>query len=396
MTPKLIDYPEHELLISRTDKRGIILAANEAFRRVSGFAAQDLIGAPHKLVRHTDMPRGVFWHIWDRLKNDRSASGYVKNKTADGDYYWVLANITPLEDGYFSLRVKPEPDSLTLIEPLYHEMIQREKDRRISPELSFAALEEQIASQGLGSYASVVSADLAKTLQKRNDTRRSATPARIAPLAEASHSWKSVGKHCQSVFEAYREFRNIPMNMQIQAGGLGDQGAALGVVATNFATIAGQINGDLVSFTESVRSVSAKICESLLLVCLQELLAEAVIIFGQERSATQEELGILEKQHLISSVAERDAIDDVLQQLQLFLNISDGVRRRLSALSVTRVMCSIENAQLSSGTGGSVASIIEELCVFQERTEDNLRCIQDELTSISRVLGSLECLGVAA
>ena len=87
---------EHDSVVSKTDLKGMITYINEDFLRISGFTRQELIGAPHNIVRHPDMPPEAFEDMWQSLKADRPWTGMVKNRCKNGDYYWVLANATPI------------------------------------------------------------------------------------------------------------------------------------------------------------------------------------------------------------------------------------------------------------------------------------------------------------
>ncbi|MFT7823467.1 MAG: PAS domain-containing protein [Sulfurimonas sp.] len=88
------EVPEGEIIISRTDLSGIITYTNETFAKISGYEATELIGKPHNIVRHPDMPKSVFKDLWETLKRGESWQGYVKNKRKDNGYYWVHANIS--------------------------------------------------------------------------------------------------------------------------------------------------------------------------------------------------------------------------------------------------------------------------------------------------------------
>ena len=124
-----IDFPYEDIIISRTDGRGVIQSANDTFVRISGYDRADLIGAPHKILRHDAMPKGVFFAIWAELLKGNPVSGYVRNRTKNGDYYWVFATISPIEDGFISMRVRPEADAVEMVAGLYDEMLKREKNR---------------------------------------------------------------------------------------------------------------------------------------------------------------------------------------------------------------------------------------------------------------------------
>ena len=88
------EVPENELIISRTDLHGIITYANDTFAKISGYEPSELIGRPHSIVRHPDMPKSVFKELWESLKSKGSWSGYVKNLRKDNGYYWVHAHIS--------------------------------------------------------------------------------------------------------------------------------------------------------------------------------------------------------------------------------------------------------------------------------------------------------------
>mgnify|MGYP002040358612 FL=1 len=94
------EFPAEQRLISATDSNGNLTYCNDEFTAVSGFSRSELIGSPHNIVRHPDMPEAVFAHMWSYLKSGKSWMGIVKNRCKSGDYYWVNAYVTPiLENG---------------------------------------------------------------------------------------------------------------------------------------------------------------------------------------------------------------------------------------------------------------------------------------------------------
>ncbi|MBB1488547.1 PAS domain-containing protein [Oceanospirillum sediminis] len=130
------DFPHSEevhlgrddLIISKTDLKGRITYANRTFMSIAGFSEEELLSQPHNLIRHPDMPKGVFKFLWQELKAGKEFFGFVKNLTRDGQYYWVFANITPDKDvygntqGYFSVRRCPGKLAIKHIEPVYQTM----------------------------------------------------------------------------------------------------------------------------------------------------------------------------------------------------------------------------------------------------------------------------------
>ncbi len=126
-------FPEDRILVSKTNTEGIITYCNDSFIEISGYRESELLGQPHKLVRHPDMPRVIFSLLWETLKSKREFNAYIKNMAKNGDYYWVFANITPSYSsnneiqGYYSVRRKPEPDKLNYIQNLYLELFEIEQ-----------------------------------------------------------------------------------------------------------------------------------------------------------------------------------------------------------------------------------------------------------------------------
>ena len=109
------EYPRDVQLISATDPKGRITYANDAFCAVSGFPREALLGAPHNVVRHPDMPPQVFASMWRTLAAGRTWLGVVRNRCANGDHYWTDAVVAPMVQGgsvtgYESVRVRPEPE----------------------------------------------------------------------------------------------------------------------------------------------------------------------------------------------------------------------------------------------------------------------------------------------
>ncbi len=154
---------EDDFLVSKTDLKGRITYGNRIFIEFSGYDERELLGAQHNIVRHPDMPRGVFKYLWDTLQNGHECFAYVKNMSKDGGFYWVFANVTPSfdaqgqMDGYFSVRRKPRPQAVEPVTQLYTQMLEAE--RRAGPKdacaASLALLTGLLAEKGM-SYESFI------------------------------------------------------------------------------------------------------------------------------------------------------------------------------------------------------------------------------------------------
>jgi len=127
------EVPEDELIISRTDLKGIITYANETFASISGYTPEELVGQPHNILRHPDMPKSAFRHLWETLKAGKAWEGYIKNRRKDDGYYWVYARVSGVyKDGklieYKSLRSHIPRNKRDEMQNVYDMMRQSEGD----------------------------------------------------------------------------------------------------------------------------------------------------------------------------------------------------------------------------------------------------------------------------
>lgn len=117
-----------DFLVSLTDEKGKILFANDDFCKIAGYNINELVGKPHNIVRHPDMPKAAFKSLWDTAQNGEVWTGYVKNKTKDGGFYWVFSTVYPMKDPhtgartYMSCRRKASKEEISDAEALYKTM----------------------------------------------------------------------------------------------------------------------------------------------------------------------------------------------------------------------------------------------------------------------------------
>jgi PAS domain S-box-containing protein len=149
---------DNDFIVSKTDLKGIITYGNRIFIEVSGYSEAELLGAPHNILRHPDMPRIAFKLMWDTLQAGREFNAYVKNMSKDGGFYWVYANITPSYDvsgqpiGYFSVRRKPRPEAVQTMSGLYRTLLEAERragDGQAGMKASLAILNQTLEQKGV-------------------------------------------------------------------------------------------------------------------------------------------------------------------------------------------------------------------------------------------------------
>lgn len=129
----LREIGENDFIVSKTDTKGRLTYVNKIFMDLAEYNEEELLGKPHNIVRHPDMPKAIFKLLWDKIQNKEELFAYVLNKTKNANEYWVYADVTPSLDehgniiGYYSVRRKPNPQALEIIKTLYAKMLQAER-----------------------------------------------------------------------------------------------------------------------------------------------------------------------------------------------------------------------------------------------------------------------------
>ncbi|MFO0597914.1 MAG: PAS domain-containing protein [Myxococcaceae bacterium] len=269
-TIPLIDQPRafelDELFFSTTDRKGIIETGNQVFVRLSGYELHQLIGEPHNIIRHPHMPRAAFALVWDALLAGRPIAALVKNLAKDGRYYWVLAYIAPIKDGFLSVRTKPCSQLFPVVKGLYAEMVAIEEAELAAgkpPKDAMAAstkfLVEKLGSLGFESYDDFCARALVPTetaarragLRERLEERKRhelpetlRTPMRrvangLRALQECNASFMAVLERAFAAIgggrKLLKEFSGLQLsavNVSLRAARLGRQGRATMAIAT--------------------------------------------------------------------------------------------------------------------------------------------------------------------
>lgn len=153
-------FRDDEIIVSKTDPKGLLTYVNQLFVDISGYTEEELIGQPHNVIRHPDMPRVLFKVLWERISSGEEIFAYVMNLSADGGHYWVLAHVTPTFDaagsiiGYHSNRRTASHSALDRVQPLYRSLLQEEARHPRTPDAIAAssALLDRILAEADMSY----------------------------------------------------------------------------------------------------------------------------------------------------------------------------------------------------------------------------------------------------
>jgi len=142
MIPNEIEITSGDMIVSSTDLKGNITYANDIFCKYAGYSREELIGQPHNILRHEDMPKAIFYLLWQEIQAGNTIYAFVKNKAKNGDFYWVKAYVKPVyKNGeivqYTSYRKPVHPFAKDYISNLYKTLIEFEKTHSVEESLAF-------------------------------------------------------------------------------------------------------------------------------------------------------------------------------------------------------------------------------------------------------------------
>lgn len=389
MTNQSVDDKEFsmaDLFFSRTDERGVIRSGNLVFQTISGFEWDELINAPHKIVRHQDMPKAVFQLLWSTIQTGEPMAAYVKNKTKSDGYYWVLAVLAPIEGGYLSVRMKPSTKMFEEVRALYDSVLLAEKEQKLSPEESSEQLLEKVRGLGFDSYHDFMARALTAEMKARDTILNRAVSSPARSLMNGLEAWEDISVHCATIFKAYSKIVSTPRNLEIQAAQLGSRGHPLAEISVYFSNIAKEMQQMLTTFNESSEDISKMLCQSLFLLEAARLQEEMSVQFSSEEIPESvidlgQEAIVFEKQVDSATKSALVQLERLGEQIDLFISINRDVDKSLTALDVARIMCEIETASLQ-GFHASIQATVNELESFIRNSADEIRKINSALSTV--------------
>lgn len=364
-----------ELFFSRTDENGKILSGNSVFQRVSGYDWDELLEKPHSLIRHPDMPRAVFWLLWNTIEKGEPIGAYVKNRSKDGKYYWVFAIVTPIEGGYLSVRLKPSSPFLGIVEKEYAELRALENKENLKPQESAGILLERLQELGFKDYASFMSTAVSKEITARDQQMGCKEDEVITYFEHLLTSSQQLLEHATLVSDVYEKNKNVPLNLRVQVSHLGPEGAPMNVISENYTAISSSIKADMGGFIESCRMVEHTVKEGLFLTCISRMQRETIDLFRNEDehegvSREQEMHSLEDQQHAFTQKAS-EGLECIAKQVREFELACTQMGNLTTNLEITRVIGRIEGSIIDSPTT-NVNELIEQLGTFQEAVKKGL------------------------
>lgn len=371
-----------ELFYSRTDKRGVILAGNQVFRRVAGFDWSELLGAPHRVVRHPDTPRGVFRILWDALGSGHPMGAYVKNRTKAGGHYWVFAVLVPAGEGFLSVRLKPSTPLFDRVREFYEQLSAREQAEKLDPEVSAGLLRKAAMADGFSSYTSYMACALGLELAARDAKLGRAADGRTRTLIEMNKALEKTTQEQTKLLRSFEALQSIPNNMRIVASRLEPSGGPVSAISENYKASSMVISERLRSFVAGRDNlcdrVSREAARALFLMGCNRVLAEMNASFADAEPVSgidwDCERKLLKDLEVTSQRDTRAAMERAVGFAEALNRSSADIRRQMLGLDTIRVLGRVECGRMRD-TNGGLSATIDQLDTFHADIKKRLESI---------------------
>lgn len=388
-----VPFAFSELFYSRTDPRGVILAGNDIFERVSGYDWAELLGAPHRLVRHPDTPRGVFRILWDALGKGNPMGAYVKNRSKTGQYYWVFAVMLPIAGGFLSVRLKPSSPLFAQIREIYEDLTAREREG-LSPEEAAQWLRGVAHAQGFSSYTSFMAYALGQELTARDARLERSADARTRVLTEMNDALEETAREQGRLLRSFDALQSIPNNMRIVASRMEPTGGPISAISENYKISSSAIAERLHSFAGArdslIDRVSREVAKALFLLGCGRVLGEMTASFVAAAPVPgidwEVERALLLGLERDCARDGRDAMLRAVEHSATLNRASAEVRRHMLGLDTIRVLGRVECGRMRDA--GGLAATIDQLDAFHAEIKGRLETIMRLSEKIGLSMGS--------
>ncbi len=379
-----IEYPAEHILTSATDLRGIIRYTSPVFRDVAQFTADDLAGAAHKIVRHPDMPRGVFYLIWDRLKAGLPICTYIKNRAADGRYYWVFAMMTQMRDGYLSVQIKPTADLFAATREIYNDLLFEETGG-LPPESSARRLCASLKERGFRNFDTYMNTALDAEFGRRPDSSGIDT-ATLDSINDLSGLIERAETLVENISKVFGQVRGEPVNLRILAGRLEEAGDVIGTISKNYETMA----ADMCHLVERLNDSEAGVLIRMRDAIDRGRCAAQIAALVQRSMSQANEAGhaIPPGQATMPNDACRTAMTEVIALGQTVPDTCRQLRRRINGLDLVKLLCRVESGRMGDVDNGmnGIITRLEEAHQSTDRHLSELIATVSQINSRSKVL----------
>ncbi|WP_460275089.1 PAS domain-containing protein [Celeribacter sp. ULVN23_4] len=375
-----------ELFFSRTDPRGVIAAGNEVFRRISGYSWEELVGAPHKIIRHADMPKGVFYILWERIQKGLATGAYVKNRAKDGRFYWVYAVVSPIEGGFVSVRMKPSSTVFDGAKTVYQEILKLEQETGITPEESAALIRERLRALNFPSYGAYSSYAIAHEMSARDAALSRMEDGRLRSLKDLLPTLTALDGEQRALFTSFEKIRGIPSNMRIVASRLEPAGGPISAISQNYRLMSDEVTNHLGGFRVEngakslTESVMKRVYSGLFMMAASRLQREVKENAVEALDKGSEQEGFHHEADVLTTLLDSYMIDSGTVLISVFNDVTalarsaKDLRQLVTGLDSIRVLCRVEAGRLGPQSA-ALMPVINQLDTFHVEIDATLERI---------------------
>lgn len=373
---ELCTFPIDQFFYSRTDKRGVLQSGNTLFAQISGYGGDELIGAPHKIVRHPDMPRALFATMWQQIEGDRPLSAYVKNRARDGRAYWVFASTVPIADGYISVRMAPRTRHFDEARAIYAQL-RAQQAPRSEPQAERERLLDALVQAGYRSYEDFMATATEAELAARPDG--APLIAEFAHLSAMRQRLEQLASTQDELLETFSTLYLVPTNMRILASRLEPAGGPVSAIADSYKRTAAELmtrlRGSAGRQAGAARELLGQMDEVVYYSAVAHILGIAAPALANDPGFGAADRGT--DIHDIPSRAARmietnhTQVETVLHQIRRLQREAEAIQRLMSGLEQVRILGEVESGRLRHNDGG-LAAIMGQLHDFHNRIRNRL------------------------
>lgn len=392
-TPKPIDMEitlgYDEMLFSHTDKKGSILFGNEVFVRLSEFELPELIGKPHNIIRHPDMPRVIFRLFWQELLAGNSIIAYVKNRSKSGRHYWVLAMGLPCQ-GFLSIRIRPGSDLFKKIQMVYKQLLSIEKSGGMDAAAQF--LTTELAGLGYTTYTDFMTDALISEIFNR-ESKYSGNPQATEQISQIETIWKlsqTLSARTQHINDMFSRIHFYCLNLTIKSTKYGKDGDGISVISTVFQQRGDEIIAIFKTFAADHAQFNTLLNSIRLALGCNILQCQMTEYFNKEASNSEEYKKILTEISTSGPAIER-ARTELGQLNRIFTQFKTNsikLKQGFLALKIIRLNSRVETAALPDG-GAQVQSIVDEISKFLLDASAEIDAIEADIQQLNLLITTL-------
>nr|WP_255532505.1 PAS domain-containing protein [Paracoccus sp. IB05] len=375
----------------------MIRSGNSVFRRMAGIPWPDLIGAPHRVIRHPDMPKGFFYLFWQMLKAGEPAVGYVKNRKADGGYYWVLAAAMPCEGGFFSVRLRPSSPIFEKIRSEYAGLREREQSEGLTPEASSQILLARLAELGFPSYDAFAAQALATEIRSRDMQLKRPVDRSTEALASLLTLLVETLSEQARLVSQFSDLVLLPVNMRLVAARLEPQGGPISQISVNYKNSSEEISRRLSEFVSGKGNLCGQMASavrrSLILAGTSRLQGELVEIYNNGERVEREKDGeerrvegkVLEGVIRDSRASAQVSLKEAGKLAGILNEASMDLRRMILGLDTIRILARVESRKTQDSQTALTATI-DRIDEVQASVSESLKALMDRSAAIDQAL----------